>query len=938
MHLGNYIAAQKQFLIVAAFVLLFGAISFLPTQNWTPKVQAQFTAYESGEAQRTGQTPGDVAVQNQTKKEDPLNKIRKEDKWCTEASTCVSGIIYVFSVGLGSMLAYMGSSVLNLGIQLSLQSEAYSQLFLTTGWAAARDIANMLFIFILIYIAFTIIYSAETANTMKTLAAVVVMALLINFSFFITRVVVDAGNILAVQFYNAIETPQLSQTAANSTLADATNRLGFSPGDKKDLTFYLMETVKVQNILNETSFKKFTDQNGFLTNLIVQSTVYIVLGWAFAIIALTFFAVGFKFVLRIIVLWFVIIAAPLAFAMRAFASNDTARKFYNEWQSALLKFSFYPAVFLFMFLIMNFIMREMGGGGGLIPGLFEDLSKISVTNNDTLGLAALGAAMAQVIIRLGFVVVMLLFGLKLADQIMLSGSTFAENFTKKASEKMKGFAYRNTAGRALYGTNKALERSKWANKPGAVGWIGTKLRKQSFAFADKSYGGMRSRVGVLKDKSSALEERKGLLAKITNKERDDARKARIKTTVDKLAPETHASLTIEDIRLIESLTKKDYEALGETNTAKIASYSTPNTPYEKFWSDGKTRMIGEIDAFTDNGKTQIHASRESALQDGEEEEFIRKKRAEKEATEKKEAEDAKAAENKKRAIRMALNRPDFLPPDNTPPFIPPGTKEPRQQNRGGNSQPRQRISRLARPDIADRLLEKIDAGWANVKPRESRAAEFTNLDKALAGVAEVATRAQARAATQPPAARSLYINQPADATTQTKNIPIDTTHSMPSRVSRLDPAHTEQPTNTTPTPQTTPISTPTTPKTPAPQTSLASWWNVPKDPAAEQLKALHGIKKELEEMREHAAETVPHNKTTEAPVTINQTVVQVGSTPPKTITPEAKELLASIDKGGVPAFMTQNLRRVLQQNGIKNSDISQRPLNELLEQLRKLQA
>jgi len=834
----------------------------------------------------------------------------------------------MFSVGLGGILAYMGSSVLNLGVQLSLQSEAYSQLFLTTGWAAARDIANMLFIFILIYIAFTIIYSAETANTIKTLAAVIVMALLINFSFFITRVVVDAGNILAVQFYNSIDAPSMSQTASNSTLAATTNQLGFSPGDKKDLTFYVMETVKVQNILNEESFKRFNDQNGFFTNVIVQSTIYLVVGWTFAIIALTFFAVGFKFLLRIIVLWFVIIAAPLAFAMRAFASNETARKLYNEWQSALIKFSFYPAVFLFMFMIMNYIMREMGGSGqGLIPGLFADLASLKTGDS----LTALGAAMAHVIIRLGFVVVMLLFGLKLADQIMLSGSTFAENFTKKASEKMKGFAYRNTAGRALYGTNKALERSKWANKPGAVGWIGTKLRKQSFAFADKSYGGMRSRVGVLKDKSSALEERKGLLAKITNKERDDVRKARIKTTVDKLAPETHASLTIEDIRLIESLTKKDYEALGETNTAKIASYSTPNTPYEKFWSDGKTRMIGEIDAFTDNGKTQIHASRESALQDGEEEEFIRKKRAEK-----KEAEDAKAAENKKRAIRMALNRPDFLPPDNTPPFIPPGTKEPRQQNRGGNSQPRQRISRLARPDIADRLLEKIDAGWANVKPRESRAAEFTNLDKALAGVAEVATRAQARAATQPPAARSLYINPQTGA--QAQNIPIDTTHSMPSRVSRLDPAHTEQPTNTTPTPQNTPIPTPTTSKTPTPQTSLTSWWSVPKDAAAEQLKALHGIKEELEEMREHAAETVPHNKTTEAPVTINQTVVQVGSTPPKTITPEAKELLASIDKGGVPAFMTQNLRRVLQQNGIKNSDISQRPLNELLEQLRKLQA
>lgn len=934
MRLGNYIAAQKQFLIVAAFVLLFGAVVFLPAQNWTPKAQAQaqFTAYELGQAQRTGQTPGDVAIQNQTKKEDPLNKIRKEDKWCTEASTCVSGIIYVFSVGLGSMLAYMGSSVLNLGIQLSLQSEAYSQLFLTTGWAAARDIANMLFIFILIYIAFTIIYSAETANTMKTLAAVVVMALLINFSFFITRVVIDAGNILAVQFYNAIETPQLSQTAANSTLADATNRLGFSPGDKKDLTFYLMETVKVQKILNETSFKKFTDQNGFLTNLIVQSTVYIVLGWAFAIIALTFFAVGFKFVLRIIVLWFVIIAAPLAFAMRAFASNDTARKFYNEWQSALLKFSFYPAVFLFMFLIMNFIMREMGGGGGLIPGLFEDLSKISVTNNDTLGLAALGAAMAQVIIRLGFVVVMLLFGLKLADQIMLSGSTFAENFTKKASEKMKGFAYRNTAGRALYGTSKALERSKWANKPGAVGWIGTKLRKQSFAFADKSYGGMRSRVGVLKDKSSALEERKGLLDKITTKERLDARDKENRELVETLRMVGPGLLTDVQRRRIASFSDREIAALDVAHVVDIAGSAVG--PGVNFWNNQKMKSLESLTKYSDADRERVYQAWQAAQT-----QHASQQAATQQATQTQQTNQAPTQAPPAAPTQPAPQPAPHTPVPGNPGYVQTGsliTPNPTAVGTGSTSRLQPRISRITPVNATDKLLEKIDAGWANVKPRESRAAEFANLDKALAGVAEVAARAQARAATQPPVARSLYINPQTGARAQ--NIPIDTTHSMPSRVSRLDPAHTEPPTSTTPTPHTTPTPTPTTLKTPAPKTSLASWWNVPKDPAAEQLKALHGIKEELEEMREHAAETVPHNKTTEAPVTINQTVVQVGSTPPKTITPEAKELLASIDKGGVPAFMTQNLRRVLQQNGIKNSDISQKPLSELLEQLRKLQA
>ena len=103
-----------------------------------------------------------------------------------------------------SIFAYIGGYVFSFAVQLTLQSVTYSLDFLTSGWTAVRDIANMAFIFILIYIAVVIIFKAETSGTMTMLAWVVVMALLINFSFFLTRVVVDAGNILAVQFYNAI--------------------------------------------------------------------------------------------------------------------------------------------------------------------------------------------------------------------------------------------------------------------------------------------------------------------------------------------------------------------------------------------------------------------------------------------------------------------------------------------------------------------------------------------------------------------------------------------------------------------------------------------------------------------------------------------------------------------------------------------------------------
>ena len=114
-------------------------------------------------------------------------------------------VVYYVGPGLATPFAWVGAAFFSIVVQLSLTSSAYALDFLAQGWTVVRDLANMTFIFILIFIALTIMFRAGTPGTIKTLATVVVVALLVNFSFFFTRVVIDAGNLLAVQFYNAIE-------------------------------------------------------------------------------------------------------------------------------------------------------------------------------------------------------------------------------------------------------------------------------------------------------------------------------------------------------------------------------------------------------------------------------------------------------------------------------------------------------------------------------------------------------------------------------------------------------------------------------------------------------------------------------------------------------------------------------------------------------------
>lgn len=332
---------------------------------------------------------------------------------------CLSGIIYIFTVGLGSGIAWVGATFLNFAVHLSLQSASYALDFVATGWTTARDIANMGFIFILIYLAVTIMFQANTSGTMHTLAGVIVVALLINFSFFFTRVVIDAGNILSVQFYNAI--------AAKSVVVEGTN--------VPDITRGIMEGVDLQTALNSESFKTFANSysnaSGFIPYVISMSFIFISIGAIFFMLAATFLTAGVQFLVRIVVLWFVIIASPLALVARA-SGLKQLEHYYHIWQSNLIKHAFYPVAFLFIFWILTSFMggADATQAGGYLTNLFNDLATKTGSTNF---MQEMGIRIAQLCIRLGFVVAMVYLAVRAAGQFGTMGAKAAQNFGQRFS-------------------------------------------------------------------------------------------------------------------------------------------------------------------------------------------------------------------------------------------------------------------------------------------------------------------------------------------------------------------------------------------------------------------------------------------------------------------------------------------------------------------------
>jgi hypothetical protein len=66
-------------------------------------------------------------------------------------------------------------------------------------WVIIRDFMNLFFIFGLVYIGFKMILNSSDSNTRRWLVNLIIAALLINFSLFFTKVVVDVSNQLAAQ-------------------------------------------------------------------------------------------------------------------------------------------------------------------------------------------------------------------------------------------------------------------------------------------------------------------------------------------------------------------------------------------------------------------------------------------------------------------------------------------------------------------------------------------------------------------------------------------------------------------------------------------------------------------------------------------------------------------------------------------------------------------
>ena len=280
----------------------------------------------------------------------------------------------------------------------------------TIGWKATRDVANMFFVLFILWVAIATILSYESYSARALLPKIIVVALLINFSFSISQLIINTSTTLGNFFFASIikqkgslntafrdmglnlhavrgKTGSLNsgQQAAGSIYdknedkrknAEAMLDKWFYGGYKDETGFWatltkslcegygtaaseskvadiiykgLKLTVCAQETLNQVAQVRVAmGANPDDGSAMISAYAYrvIIKAFAYPIGVFVILAGVFMLVYRIIALVFVVVLGPIAFLAMTLPATN---RYWSMWWDSLVKWSFFYPAFAFFF-------------------------------------------------------------------------------------------------------------------------------------------------------------------------------------------------------------------------------------------------------------------------------------------------------------------------------------------------------------------------------------------------------------------------------------------------------------------------------------------------------------------------------------------------------------------------------------------------------------
>ena len=346
--------------------------------------------------------------------------------WITQAFLAVSGWFLALTGVLlnGAMVA-----------TLNMKTIVDSTPAIGLAWRTIRDFSSIFIIFMLLYASINMILGRKDHSLGTLIKNVVIAGLLINFSLFGTKILIDASNIVSMSFYCAMA----QQTAAcQDNVTDTTITGAFSSVGIADV---FMQKLNIQAVVSDSkTLVGGTDPHlSIALSNIGASALMVVAG-------ISFLTAAIMFAVRIGVLILLMAFSPIYIIAIMMPGSEVASQA-KKWSGALYSMCIFMPVYLFLMYIAVKIIND--------PHFFDFATIPSTTKETGVLTAHTVGIFLQYLIAFIFINAPLVAAISIAS----SGASFVGSMGKSIQKWGQGaikggikggagFAWRESGGRA----------------------------------------------------------------------------------------------------------------------------------------------------------------------------------------------------------------------------------------------------------------------------------------------------------------------------------------------------------------------------------------------------------------------------------------------------------------------------------------------------------
>ena len=488
----------KKLLILPILGVLFGAITFSPLSTPVSAIPQEATSEAQQETEQTNQTEttSETTDTEETTTEESTSEEAKSPS-CYQTVGNLSWIVCPVTAAASGVVDALYSIINNFLVIEPVTFNEDASVYIV--WSYARNITNIIFIIFMLIIIFSQLTGVgfDNYNIKKTLPRIIIAAILVNLSFIICSLAVDASNVIGAStrgFFEGItETIKAKSAVINGDISwsqivgQLFGSVGATAGAAGIAAIAIGAAGGIQKVII------------LLIPVVVGAVISLIIGL-------------FTIALRQVVVALLIMLSPLAFVAYLLPNTE---KYFQKWLNILKQMLvFYP------------IFSALYGASELIGWTF-------ITNGANKGNAI------EVIIGMGMQVIPLVFSfklLKMSDTVLGKINEGLHKATQPAMTKLNDWSSRRARLAAADYDKRYQMKKPGTRNYNAGGHLRAYLAKKNAELDHNLRNAEATRDNTIKDYLNARDINKGLTYdKDGNRIFSEAKTDRINSTMKRTA-------------------------------------------------------------------------------------------------------------------------------------------------------------------------------------------------------------------------------------------------------------------------------------------------------------------------------------------------------------------------------------------------------------------